>query len=732
MELDENVENKKTTEETNPSNIIFDGEDLRVLKNICHNSNKLVITFSPRIIPSSNNLEMGYGSNFLKKNNISFISFIAKKNHWWQTPEFNLALDLVKDDVEFQKYKCIWTYGSSMGGTGALMAAESLNAKGVIAIIPQWSIDIKKTSFEPRWISDRNILNDINDDWIRPSKDTQVYFIFDPYFSLDTNHIKHLSFDINADVIKVPFSEHATPGMLREIDLLSDLILSILDSKYDKEDFRKKMRRMRSKSIMAIVGASACLLKKHKFNWALSLSNYAIEKSDELLQSGKKTDYTIIVRAISNHLSCLTACKKYEEILDAISIWSPKINNKMDFSRYKLQAGLQTKDSTIVFESLLSLWSQEKHNPTQGMIGSTISAIRSTLREDQIKKIHELYGKIIQATPYEKEYTSTLLKYFDLQFTDIDRNVGIGKEGYLFLTGGAHSVLDYATGRREPDNISYENFEKNIKRRIEFCNKHNIKYSHIIFPDKQSVLIDKIPVPNISCLGNSYISKNRGISSSIFYPKNQLKNTQDSFLKLDTHLSDLGYIKTASLILDFIQEQGSDLINTLSKQCNKNVKYAGDLGSKITPNIFDVRYDLIPQWNYIHLNNGLNVANDGITEIYINKNAPSQKRIFIFGDSFFRRISLILSSVFKEVVFFRTRFFHEEIIMMGNPDIVLTGQAERYLSVVDDDMNAPIFLLYPNIKGLQTTYDNEYIFAINSILSYRKNAYKLFSKKYYE
>ena len=50
----------------------------------------------------------------------------------------------------------------------------------------------------------------------------------------------------------------------------------------------------------------------------------------------------------------------------------------------------------------------------------------------------------------------------DLQ---IENGVLIGREGELFLAGGRHDVLDYATGRRRVEPAAVQAFRQNIRRR---------------------------------------------------------------------------------------------------------------------------------------------------------------------------------------------------------------------------------------------------------------------------
>jgi hypothetical protein len=44
----------------------------------------------------------------------------------------------------------------------------------------------------------------------------------------------------------------------------------------------------------------------------------------------------------------------------------------------------------------------------------------------------------------------------------IENDVLIGRNDQLFLAGGAHSVIDYVTGKRRVSDMSYDIFQNNI------------------------------------------------------------------------------------------------------------------------------------------------------------------------------------------------------------------------------------------------------------------------------
>ena len=88
------------------------------------------------------------------------------------------------------------------------------------------------------------------------------------------------------------------------------------------------------------------------------------------------------------------------------------------------------------------------------------------------------------------------------------------------------------------------------------------------------------------------------------------------------------------------------------------------------------------------------------------------KIVLIFGDSFFRMMLIHLSAIFSRVICLRTRFLHPEMVTLIRPDVIFTGNAERYLSYVSPDTEAQAFALYPHLRGAEDlTMGGEFLAA---------------------
>jgi len=105
------------------------------------------------------------------------------------------------------------------------------------------------------------------------------------------------------------------------------------------------------------------------------------------------------------------------------------------------------------------------------------------------------------------------------------------------------------------------------------------------------------------------------------------------------------------------------------------------------------------------------------------------KNILIFGDSFGREYTRFLGWYFRQSVFLRTPFFHEELIEQIKPDYVLTQNVERYLDFCQPDEVRPSFFMYPHLAGNPYRPAPEFAEAFSAVLSGGRAPYRSFLEK---
>jgi hypothetical protein len=306
----------------------------------------------------------------------------------------------------------------------------------------------------------------------------------------------------------------------------------------------------------------------------------------------------------------------------------------------------------------------------------------------------------------------------------IENGVLFGRDGQLFLADGGHAVLEFALGRRAVDRDSIETFWTNVGSRSVVAAKLGIPYVHIIFPDKQSVLVDQFPFGQPVCLGEIYLKDQA--ADTVFYPRDRLRDLGVSaFQRTDTHLTDLGTATVARHVLDRLFGRSHVVeFGTIVDGINVPQEWFGDLGRRFTPELGETRLTFRGHRSVKWYNNDLQGANNGRVDLTFNTRAMYDKRLLIFGDSFGRELARFLGLFISEIVFLRTPFLHAEMLAQVSPDLLITENVERYLSSCSSDENCPSFLLYPFLGSGQYAPTREFAEVLSGILSYPREPYK--------
>ncbi|MGO4120540.1 hypothetical protein [Arthrobacter sp. YAF16] len=301
----------------------------------------------------------------------------------------------------------------------------------------------------------------------------------------------------------------------------------------------------------------------------------------------------------------------------------------------------------------------------------------------------------------------------------IESEVLITKSGVAFLAGGSHEPLKHATGELRPSMASLLSFSENVEARASHTEARGIRYAHVVFPDKQSVLVDEFPFEPVVRLGRTYLDHaSSDAASHIIYPAADLQSIDGSCMPLDSHLSDTGSWVVLRHMLEAVGVDAPAALTAIERRITKPRRWPGDLGSKLMPQLFQEVLHLDPDWEFTELSSG-GGFNDGMIDILFSPDAPVDRTVLLFGDSFFRMMLKHLSGVFTRVICLRTRFYHREMVELIEPDIVFTGNAERYLSRVDSDDEAIAFMLYRQVRGTTEHFEPEFLDAWRSVTSPR-------------
>jgi hypothetical protein len=197
----------------------------------------VVVTFTPR--PKKGRpIPALWGTKYLEKRGISYVAFQALGSHWWQTPEMDEAVKVIRPTLS--RYSRITTYGGSMGAHGALAFSKTLGAQRVIASAPQFSMDPEVVPWETRWKGEgrsfrvKNTLDGV-------SESAEKVIIFDPEFALDVRHAELFAQAPNTHLVLAPGASHYTLKRLREAGLLAQFMDALFSTPIQVEKARSMM-----------------------------------------------------------------------------------------------------------------------------------------------------------------------------------------------------------------------------------------------------------------------------------------------------------------------------------------------------------------------------------------------------------------------------------------------------------------------------------------------------------
>lgn len=149
-----------------------------------HRPANVVVAFAPVDFPFNPD-SGGWGSRSFRKRGIAHVCVYHSAPDWYQNGAFFKAMSHLRkvlgDDI------ALTTYGFSMGGYGAILAADHLNARRAVAVSPQFSVDPAVVPFERRYKAEWAAMGRWHHDLSAYRKDAgrEVIVLLDPLHRQD-------------------------------------------------------------------------------------------------------------------------------------------------------------------------------------------------------------------------------------------------------------------------------------------------------------------------------------------------------------------------------------------------------------------------------------------------------------------------------------------------------------------------------------------------------------------
>jgi pimeloyl-ACP methyl ester carboxylesterase len=238
---------------------LYRSDQLLVRMNAPHGSTRLVVTFAPwRHDPGVD--RPGFGDAFCEAHGLDAIHVTCAGNDWYQYPDMAAAYSAIRKAA--RPYGNVVTYGVSMGGYQAIKAARHLDARRVLAISPQSSVDPARVPFETRW-PEAAALTFI-DDKIKPWPGARYALVYDPRNPLDAAHaaaitqrLRKRQPHLHLQQVPMPFLNHNILQSWKEVGLISRAVLTLMKSKKDAGGVRGLFRNARRGSARYLEGVLA-------------------------------------------------------------------------------------------------------------------------------------------------------------------------------------------------------------------------------------------------------------------------------------------------------------------------------------------------------------------------------------------------------------------------------------------------------------------------------------------
>ena len=315
----------------------------------------------------------------------------------------------------------------------------------------------------------------------------------------------------------------------------------------------------------------------------------------------------------------------------------------------------------------------------------------------------------------------------------IDNDVLIGDDDYLFLWQGRQKQFSYLTGDLRPSDESISNFKDNFEKRSAFCKKNNVEYFHLVFPSKPLIKNKFLPdsLKSVKSLYEQHYKE-----CGIIYPISELmdkEEQQSTFRILDTHMTDIGSLCVMETLFssyfDKLYQSGA-FFNRQEKKVTGDLAKMLGLSNQYTEIFLQPRDCLGDPFISRYFNNFSELkGNGGGVSITFTPSAFYEKRVLIFGDSFFLSALPLIRCLFSEIMFIRSEVFKSEIVHLYKPDIVITSNAERYLAKVKSD-NIATFLFFDDL--LKDHYkmkpSSDFVTALQAALSVKYD--RLLNKRF--
>ena len=223
---------------------VFEDQNIRV-ETCLNEGDTVVVAFNSYSGDDTDGTRFGYP--FLPRNGFSSIHVTARQSHWWQVADQRSFLDAILPLIA--PYRRRISYGSSMGGYGALLYARDLGVTGVVSVVPQTIISDPAFKMKGVWRLAINRVTITKDDIAETIGDVpDVRLLYDPWRDIDRAFADYVARFTPVTHYLFPFVGHKVPNFLADIGIITPTMNGILRGTLAPQEVRAAMRPVRRNS----------------------------------------------------------------------------------------------------------------------------------------------------------------------------------------------------------------------------------------------------------------------------------------------------------------------------------------------------------------------------------------------------------------------------------------------------------------------------------------------------
>lgn len=252
-----------------------------------------------------------------------------------------------------------------------------------------------------------------------------------------------------------------------------------------------------------------------------------------------------------------------------------------------------------------------------------------------------------------------------------------GRDNWLFLANDTNQSADIFTGKLLLSNSLLNEWNVYFTKVKRLQMSRNCAF--LLAPSKESVFPDYYPMKRGEETITDQLFRLRSfLDIDPIFPLDELSRIDGSYYKTDTHWSDLGaYIAVQECMTTFgLRKEWDEYF-----EFNPIIGYS-DLGTKLDPIETDFAITALPSSKTVLSPVFQNhVPSSGNVVVFHNREAPIDKKLLIFGDSFSGIMLKLFPVIFKDVV----RIYSPatpvmDVVEHENADFILLQTNERFLT----------------------------------------------------